>query len=76
MYDPSKIEDAVLALLGVFEFEEGRVWKKYDFEVMDALFAKGYITNPIEKPHSVNLTPEGFTKAKEYADKLFHAGNI
>ena len=30
-YDMVKVEELVLALLGVFEFENGRVWKRYDF---------------------------------------------
>jgi len=71
MYDETKIEDTVLALFGVFEFEGGRVWKKFDFDVMNSLHAKGYITNPIGKAHSINLTSEGLAKAKDLADKLF-----
>lgn len=46
MYDNRKIEDAVLALLGVFEFENGRVWKRFDFDVMLALAEKGLIQTP------------------------------
>ena len=71
MYDESKIEDAVLALLGVFEFENGRVWKNYDFNVMDSLYVKGYISNPYRKTKTVSLTPEGLAKAKLFADQLF-----
>jgi hypothetical protein len=71
MYDESKIEDAVLALFGAFEFEGGRVWKKFDFDVMNSLYSKGYITSPIGRTHSVNLTAEGLTKAKSCADRLF-----
>ena len=71
MYDESKIEDAVLALFGVFEFEGGRVWKKFDFDVMDSLYSKGYISNTHGKSHSINLTSEGLTKAKDCADRLF-----
>ena len=35
--DDAKIEEAVLALMGAFEFDKGRVWKSYDFGVMNAL---------------------------------------
>lgn len=45
-YDAAKIEQTVLALLGVFEFDNGRVWKRFDFGMMDDLFEKGCITNP------------------------------
>lgn len=73
MYDESKIEDAVLALFGAFEFEGGRVWKNFDFDIMDSLHAKGYISNPYGKAKSVNLTPEGLIKAKACANRLFES---
>ena len=57
MYDNQKIEDAVLALLGAFEFENGRVWKRFDFEVMLALAEKGLISDPRGRAESVHLTP-------------------
>ncbi len=48
-YDNSKIDEIVLALLGATEFENGRVWKRIDFAVMDRLHVKGYISKrPLE----------------------------
>lgn len=70
-YDERKIEEAVLALLGALEFEDGRVWKRYDFRVMEALHEKGYITDPHGKQESVNLTKDGMEVAKRLADDLF-----
>ncbi|MFM9924539.1 DUF6429 family protein [Variovorax sp. H27-G14] len=70
-YDMVKVEEALLALLGVFEFENGRVWKKYDFSVMDALHDKGFITQPHSAKESVVLTDEGLRLAKELAAKYF-----
>jgi hypothetical protein len=70
-YDDQKIEDAVLALLGTFEFEQGRAWKRYDFAVMEALHAKGLITEPRGRSESIHLTEEGMRRAKELADRLF-----
>ncbi|MEY8689516.1 MAG: DUF6429 family protein [Leptothrix sp. (in: b-proteobacteria)] len=70
-YNQQKIEDTVLALLGAFEFENGRVWKRLDFSVMDALAERGMITNPRGRAESVYLTPEGLAKAKELAQKMF-----
>ncbi|WP_338849573.1 DUF6429 family protein [Massilia sp. W12] len=72
-YDKEKITETVLALLGVFEFENGRVWKRIDFDVMDTLFEKGYISNPHGRTESVRLTPEGLQLAKELAGKYFAA---
>ena len=70
-YDQGKIERAVLALLGALEFENGRVWKRYDFDVMDSLHEKGYITEPRGRQESVYLTERGLLQAKRLADELF-----
>jgi hypothetical protein len=70
-YDEAKVEEAVLALLGVFEFEKGRVWKRIDFGVMDTLHAKGYITEPRGRQESVYLTEEGMVAAKRLAGRHF-----
>lgn len=73
MRDPKKIEEAVLALLGAFEFENGRVWKRFDFEVMQSLANQGLISDPRGRAESVHLTPEGLARAKVLADRLFGA---
>lgn len=71
MHDPKKIEEAVLALLGAFEFENGRAWKRFDFDVMQSLADQGWISDPRGRAESVHLTPEGLVRAKELADRLF-----
>jgi hypothetical protein len=55
----------------VFEFEDGRVWKRYDFDVMDALHKKRYITPPRNRSESVHLTEQGLQIAKRLACKHF-----
>jgi hypothetical protein len=70
-YDRDKIEESILALLGVFEFDNGRVWKRYDFAVMDALHAKGLITDPRSRNESVFLTEDGIARAKALASRYF-----
>lgn len=70
-YDMSKVEEAVLALLDVFEFDNGRVWKRYDFDTMDGLHGKGLVTEPRGKRESVELTDEGLRRAKELAARYF-----
>ena len=70
-YDMTKVEEMLLALLGVFEFESGRVWKRYDFSIMDALHEKELITQPWGKRESVHLTDEGLRRAKELAARHF-----
>lgn len=70
-YDAAKLEEAVLALLGVFEFENGRVWKRYDFAIMEALHEKGFISDPHGRAESVYLTETGVVRAKELAKAHF-----
>ena len=70
-YDMVKVEEAVLALLGVFAFDNGRVWKRYDFATMDGLHEKGLITEAHGRQESVSLTDEGMRRAKELAAKYF-----
>jgi hypothetical protein len=70
-YSEEKVEEMILALLGVFEFENGRVWKRYDFACMEALHAKGWISDPQGRHESVHLTNEGLRRAKMLAEKHF-----
>ena len=70
-YDTAKIEEAVLALLGAFEFEQGRVWKRFDFDIMDSLHEKGYITLPRNRNESVYLTDDGLRASKGLAARYF-----
>lgn len=73
-YDADRIEEIILALLGVFEFDNGRVWKRYDFAVMDALHAKGFITDPRGRRESVHLTDDGMARSKALAARHFGGG--
>ena len=70
-HDLDKIDDAVLALLASLTFEEGRARKGYGFDVMNRLFEKGFIQDPMGKAKSVWLTPEGLQRGHEIADRLF-----
>lgn len=72
-YDELRIQDAVLALLGVFEFDAGRAWKRYDFAVMGVLHLQGMINDPRGRTESVQLTAEGLSKAKALAAEMFGA---
>jgi len=69
-YDDAKTEDTVLALLGAFEFDNGRAWKRFDCEVIEALFAKGLTADPRGKQESVYLTEAGLVKARSLAQQL------
>lgn len=75
-YDEDKIDEYTLALLYLVSHErhEGmgaRAWKGFDWETLNRLYAKGYISNPIAKAKSVLMTEEGFSKAKELFERHF-----
>ena len=72
-YDQTKIEDAVLALLAAFSFDEGRSWKGFSFEVLDHLHEKDFIDDPRSKSKSVWLTVEGREQGRKIAEQLFGA---
>ena len=69
--DEEKLDDAALALLGLTLHDECRVWKSMDWDVMNRLHVKGYISNPVGKAKSVIITKEGQQKSEELFNKLF-----
>ena len=71
--DTDKIDDAVLALLLLGRHYEYRTWKTFDWDVMERLHAKGYISNPVGKAKSVIFTEERLKRSEELFQKLFAA---
>jgi len=74
--DENKIEDAALALLYLTMHNDRvgtRAWKNFDWDVMDRLYEKGYISDPKSKAKSVVVTPEGEERSKELFFRLFGA---
>jgi hypothetical protein len=72
--DHEKVEQTVLALLYLTSFSDKfglRTWKGHDWQVMNFLHEKGYISNPATKAHSVAFTEEGERLSKELFEKLF-----
>jgi len=75
-YDTEKIDEDVLALLFLTAFREQqdcpwRTWKSHDWEVLDRLCKKGFISDPKSKARSVTLTDEGFAKAKQLFESKY-----
>jgi hypothetical protein len=75
-YDEDKIDEYTLALLYLVTHErhEGvgaRAWKGFDWDTLNRLHEKGYISNPVGKTKSVVMTEEGFLKAKELFERHF-----
>jgi hypothetical protein len=74
--DLDKIDDAVLALLYLTSFTEGkgelaRAWKGHDWDALARLHKKGFISNPVGKAKSVVMTEEGYAKSEELFGRLF-----
>lgn len=69
--DPDKIDNAVLALLLLGLHDGVRTWKGFDWEAMNRLHEKGFISNPLGKAKSVVFTEEGLAQSKKLAEELF-----
>jgi hypothetical protein len=72
--DQEKLEQTVLALLYLTSFKDKfgmRAWKGHDWQVMNSLHEKGYISNPASKAKSVALTEEGARLSQGLFEKCF-----
>ena len=68
--DTDKLAEAALAILSL-TLHDGRVWKALDWDLMDVLFQKGWILDPVSKAKSVPLTEEGEKLAEQFLLKHF-----
>ena len=66
-----RIDDCVLALLLLGRHDCRRVWKSFDWDAMDRLHKKGFISDPVGRAKSVILTDEGQEKAERLFRDLF-----
>jgi hypothetical protein len=73
-YDVERIDEVTLALLWLTVFKYGstvRTWKSHDWDVLDRLCVKGYISNPKSQAKSVLLTEAGQKRSQELFEKYF-----
>ncbi|HUE99180.1 MAG TPA: DUF6429 family protein [Anaerolineales bacterium] len=69
-----KIDEVIMALLYLnFHRNHGavRAWKSFDWDAMDRLHKKGFISDPKSKAKSVLVTEEGQKVAKELFEEYF-----
>ena len=71
--DHNRIDDAVLALMYLGLHEQILAWKGFDWDAMDRLHEKGFISSPRSKAKSVVFTAEGLERAKLLLKQLFGA---
>jgi Domain of unknown function (DUF6429) len=69
--DPDKVDEAVLALLYLTLHDRVRAWKSFDWDVMNRLHDKGFISDPVAKTKSVVLTETGLLESERLFKKLF-----
>lgn len=69
--DENKIDETILALLYLTLHDGARAWKSFDWESMNRLHEKGFITDPVNKAKSVVLTEEGLLESERLFKQLF-----
>ena len=69
--DTDRIDEAVLALLYLGRHDGQRVWKSFDWDAMNRLHARGFISDPVGRAKSVVLTDTGLEEAKLLFEELF-----
>jgi len=61
----------VVASLWLTPAGRGRAWKTHDWETLERLHAKGYISDPKSKAKSVVFSGEGQRLARELIERYF-----
>ena len=75
--DNDKIDEAVLALLHLTLHDGGeRAWKSYDWDAMNRLHEKGFISSPVGKAKSIRLTEQGLKESERLFEKLFASDGV
>jgi Domain of unknown function (DUF6429) len=71
--DTERVDAAVLALLLLGLHDGCRVWKSFDWDALDRLHQKGFISDPVSKAKSVVLTEAGQREAERLFEEMFAA---
>lgn len=71
--DTERVDSAVLALLLLGLHNGRRAWKGFDWDAMERLYKKGFISDPVGKAKSVVLTEEGLREAERLFAEMFAA---
>lgn len=69
--DDDKIDRAVLALLYLGLHDGARAWKGFDWDALNRLHERGFISNPRGKAKSVVFTEQGLGEARRLLEELF-----
>lgn len=72
--DQEKLTEAALAILSLGRWDDqlvARAWKSMDWDLLNLLYDKGWIGDPVGKQKSVVLTDDGVAKAACFLEKHF-----
>jgi predicted transcriptional regulator len=72
--DQDKLAEVALAILGMTAFRDRgveRVWKGLDWDLLDLLHERGWISDPKSKAKSVVLTEEGARLTHDFFRRHF-----
>ena len=72
--DYEKIAETALAILSLSRMVEPygvTAWKGIDWDVMNLLHEKGWISDPVGKQKSVGISEEGLELADQFLEKYF-----
>ena len=76
-YNKEKVDEMTLALLYLTTFGDKhfiRAWKGFDWDTMNRLHEKGYISDPKSKTKSVAVSEEGLKLSEQLFKKHFSVG--
>lgn len=65
------IDEVSLALLYLTLHDHYRAWKGFDWDVLNRLYDKGFICDPVNKTKSVVLTEEGLRESENLFRRYF-----
>ncbi|MGF6371964.1 DUF6429 family protein [Paraburkholderia sp. 40] len=65
------IDEAVLALLYLTLHDHNRAWKGFDWDVLNRLYERGLIGDPVNKTKSVIFTEEGLRESERLFKQHF-----
>ena len=65
------IDEAALALLYLTLHDRYRAWKGFDWDVLNRLYEKGFICDPVNKTKSVVFTDEGLRESERLFKRHF-----
>ncbi len=72
--DEEKLAETALAILSLTSHKDAgviRAWKGMDWDLLDILYKRGWIWDPVGKQKSVVFTDEGKDLATKFLEKHF-----